>query len=132
MEGGGTYRHVWGLGLDDWQEDSACLCDVESDIGHLVLLELDEHGHELSADDVWSHNGTQLAHAKQRRESVQVVALSLESQHLRDYLAGSPGWSEHESELFEIFNGCLTNREDGVLEPAHADRVELLVEEGLA
>lgn len=51
------------------------------------------------------------------------------SRHLRNNVAGGPLHTKHLRKLLQILRAGLTDAEDGVAEPRHAQRVELLVEE---
>ena len=51
------------------------------------------------------------------------------SHHLRDDGALSPVDTEHFRQLPQVLSGSLSDREDSITEPAHAEIAELLIEE---
>ena len=66
---------------------------------------------------------------KARRHAVKIVGVLAHGHDLGHNGILGPLNAEYLGELLEILSRGLTNREDGVAEPAHAEAAQLLVEE---
>ena len=64
--------------------------------------------------------------------SVEVIRVFAHHDDLWNYGVARPPDSEDFSELLQVFGSCFPNRENGVTQPAHAKRAELIIEEILA
>jgi hypothetical protein len=56
----------------------------------------------------------------------------METKHLGDSILYCPLQAKDVSQLSQVLDGCLSDREDAIVQPGDADGVQLLVEEGVA
>ena len=108
------------------------LADVHAHVGNPVLLHDDEHGQEVTLDDVVVDDHGELLHREERRQPVQVVELVVQGDELGYYVRGGPLGTENYHQLLYIVHGCLADREDLVFQPSDADWIQLLIKEGLS
>ena len=69
------------------------------------------------------------ANGKASRHPVKIIGMIAHSHHLGDDFLASPLGSKNLSKLLEILCRSLTDRKDGIAQPAHAQAAQLLVEE---
>lgn len=105
------------------------LCDVETDVGDRVA-DHGQHGLKNVASDGWcverrSHGGD----GKDCGHTVEVVGVGAHLKHLGDDGLSRPLHAKHVGELFEVDSSSLSNAEDCVTKPRHAEVAELLIEE---
>ena len=106
-----------GLGLEDPDERLDALRHVHANVRHSVLGKGLQHWDELSSDRVNADELGQGNHSKQRRLPMQVVCICVEGHESGDGVAAGPLGTENLGQLLQVFDGCLPDREDRVLQP---------------
>lgn len=119
---------VWEL-AEGGDEDIVGLCDVEAYVWDLVLDEFGDHWEDGLFNDLhvdcWGEGGD----CKTGCHAVQVVSLIAHGHDFGYNRLSRPLDAKDFCEFLEVESGGLTNAEDGVAQPGHAEISELLVEE---
>ena len=105
------------------------LCSDEADVRHRVVEEGAHDWEEHRLDGVGGGDGAEAADGRERSEAADVAAVTGELHDLREERAAHPRRAERAADLFEVFDGFLTDGEDFIAEPRDAETEELLGEE---
>ena len=107
----GFYR-LWSH--EERDQDAYCLCYIHADICYLVFGLGSQYLCELHTDYFEGDYLAKGTDAKQWGQSMQVVRVSVEGQHIWNNLLGCPLRSKNNSQLFNVLNCCLSDRVDRV------------------
>jgi hypothetical protein len=135
---------LWQL-LQCADENTVRFCYVEADVGDIIVNQLIHHRQNGLFNDIEAESGckslstistdkTILAQStygdsKAGRHPVEIVRVLAHSHHLRNNGIIGPLNAENLGQLLQVLGRRLTDREDGVAKPAHAQAAELLIKE---